>query len=186
MPSKSKREWIFLKFNDNYADEFDCRGFVVTTKSKWEKAKKRLKKEFKGSFDASFGTNESNCYDVNSYISCFTEHKISLKTARELASIVGRSKPVSTFKGKKRETLQWFFVIEHGTWPKAGNLLINLGFSMPPERCASHNNVIGECDEGKPKEAWVPSCKKEKIDIVNKPEMAFFALFPGGMNEDKK
>jgi hypothetical protein len=52
---------VLIKFNDNYADEFDVSGFKVMTYDDWvEIEKDLLKSEYlKGPFETYFGSNEA-------------------------------------------------------------------------------------------------------------------------------
>lgn len=51
-------EYVLIKFEDNYADEFDVYGFVVTTKELYEAHKAKIKR-LNREIEICFGTNES-------------------------------------------------------------------------------------------------------------------------------
>jgi hypothetical protein len=51
---------ILLKFNENYADEFDLEGFMAISDDEWNAYKEKIKVLIgKNSFQYSFGTNQS-------------------------------------------------------------------------------------------------------------------------------
>jgi hypothetical protein len=149
-------EWILLRFQDNYADEFDVDSIVVTTSDRWEKAKGALRAAYPpgATFDASFGTNESLCYSAEGYLSCFRAHPISLECARDLARTLRRMTPSHTYDGGKLAGRRWFLSVKCGVLPRVpGDRLEWLDvllFGAPPQRCYLHGNVIGECDGGIP------------------------------------
>lgn len=62
MKKKSVKNYKFIKFNDNWADEMDISGFMVMTEEKWKDTKKQIL-NIKGRFSIAFGSNEDNDYN---------------------------------------------------------------------------------------------------------------------------
>ena len=67
---------VLIKFNTNYADEFDVAGFYITTQKKWDKHLEEVETFFKNRtepVEKYFGTNEYiEFYDFDDYKSSFT------------------------------------------------------------------------------------------------------------------
>lgn len=79
--------YTILKFEDNYADEFDVEGFVVV-KSEFAKKWWELCKSFQGEISLGFGSNEYNEYsDGNSFVSNVTSKVITDEEANVLANL---------------------------------------------------------------------------------------------------
>lgn len=65
---------LLLKYRNNYADEFDVKGFLVLSQSAWEEHKELASKVFKqnGEVEVGFGTNESISYhSLEDYLGSF-------------------------------------------------------------------------------------------------------------------
>ena len=79
--------YTVLKFEDNYADEFDVEGFVVV-KSEFAEKWKELVGSFEDSFSFGFGSNEANDYDNGAdFVSNITSVVITKEEAIVLANI---------------------------------------------------------------------------------------------------
>jgi hypothetical protein len=71
---------VLVKFEANYADEFDIYGFDIMEKSEWEdhltwvnNITEETDGEYQWPIEEFFGTNEAILfYDYNEYVSCFT------------------------------------------------------------------------------------------------------------------
>jgi hypothetical protein len=83
---------VALRFDDNYADEFDVVGLKIVERKWWEKYRERVRDEFQklprdGYY---FGTNEylewSNAED---YLSCITQLDITQAQIITLRTILG-------------------------------------------------------------------------------------------------
>lgn len=86
-------KYLLIKYNRNWADEFDLEGFLVMTKPEWEEYKNKVAtvfdkapsgKDYSGALvkqvEVGFGTNEDVCYSsVEDYFRSFKEVEISLK-----------------------------------------------------------------------------------------------------------
>lgn len=194
-PPPSK--WILLIFRSCYADEFDCAALIVTTRERWERAQAALREAYPAGenaaayFDASFGSNESIDFTAESYIAAFEVHEISLACARGMAKTIGRTKPEHTYEPQGKSyrcvSLEWFLVVDNGVLPvppsrgpgePARDWLLHLAFHAPPAKCASHGNVIGECDLPRPADApgYMPDCRRGAEKIIHTPDADYDAL----------
>jgi hypothetical protein len=67
---------VLVKFYADYADEFDVKGFFITTQKKWDKHLEEVNTFFKDRtepVEVYFGTNECIEYDsFEEYKECFT------------------------------------------------------------------------------------------------------------------
>lgn len=177
-------EYLLLKFSDNYADEFDVDAIVLTTRDRWERAKADLCAAYPGgaTFDAGFGTNESNSYDAYGYLKRFKEHAVSLECARDLARALGRVVPKHIYEDRKLISLSWMLVVKNGVLPRVpdeplDDWLLLLAFHAPPAKCAAHGNIVGECNEGRSDAApWAPPCRREKVLIGHIKDADYDAL----------
>lgn len=72
---------LLIKYQADYADEFDVYGFFVETESDWEEHLKEAEEVIKNRdepYEAGFGTNEAIVYeDFGDYERCFTVSKIT-------------------------------------------------------------------------------------------------------------
>jgi hypothetical protein len=75
-----QNEYVLVKFDNNWADEFDIKGFVALSKEKWDEYKRKIKETFgENEFNWYFGTNEDLIFEEGavSYLKSFSESKIS-------------------------------------------------------------------------------------------------------------
>lgn len=85
---------ILVKFNDNYADEFDVDGFMVISKNQFDKDVELVKKWFADYGDAEFyfGTNEALSYDdFDDWFNSFSVTEITDDEAQVLTKLFGNS-----------------------------------------------------------------------------------------------
>lgn len=83
--------YTILKFDDNYADEFDVEGFVVV-KSEFAKKWLELVGSFKYSLSFGFGSNEANEYDNGAnFVTNVSSMVITDEEANVLANIFKNS-----------------------------------------------------------------------------------------------
>jgi hypothetical protein len=70
---------LFINFDRNYADEFDCSGFVVIKREDWEKYTAKMTDEFfAGGKEIHFGSNESFEFETRKdYLSSYSEREIT-------------------------------------------------------------------------------------------------------------
>ena len=83
---------LLVKYDNNYADEFDVEGFFVTTEEEWEKHKAQvtkffekreagkdpLKRRYRDGVEVYFGTNEQIIYEtLDCYLRSFTATEVS-------------------------------------------------------------------------------------------------------------
>jgi hypothetical protein len=76
----ARHSWQFIKFDSNYADEFDLSGFIVMTGIEWELHKQAAQKRFteEGAIEKYFGTNEALIFEgFDEYLRCFKVKEIS-------------------------------------------------------------------------------------------------------------
>ena len=82
---------ILVKFNDNYADEFDVGGFRFYEEKEWNKYKKLVKEKIKFPKEASFGTNEFIEYNsAEDYFKCTEVKKLSEEEYNFLVKLFGK------------------------------------------------------------------------------------------------
>lgn len=96
-----------IKYNDNYADEFDVEGFLILTDEEWENQLHISKLVFDtlGSVEIYFGTNEFIEYDsFDEWLNTFKVKDISDELAKEIIEIFGLIK-VSWRPGYKFGTI---------------------------------------------------------------------------------
>lgn len=109
---------LLIKFDNNYADEFDVEGFLVLSQSDWEKHKELAKKVFKqkGDVDVGFGTNEAvNYYSLEGYLDSFKVKEITQEQYQVLWDLFGvHTKEYSYGRGKDKVTVPESFKIESG------------------------------------------------------------------------
>lgn len=76
---KRANEMLFINFDRNYADEFDCSGFVVMKRGDWEKYLSKMTDEFfEGGQEIRFGSNESFEFDNREdYLSAYSAREIT-------------------------------------------------------------------------------------------------------------
>lgn len=79
---------IFVRFSDDYADEFDAEGFTIfDTIEEWNKIVEGMPEEC---IEASFGTNEYVSYDSKEdYLSAFVVKEITDDEAKFIISLFG-------------------------------------------------------------------------------------------------
>ena len=88
---------LLIKFQADYADEFDVYGFWVTTEKEWEKHKDYVAKlEADGNitfpYEAYFGTNEAlEFYNMEDYLRNFKVQEITDEQYNALVSLFGPS-----------------------------------------------------------------------------------------------
>lgn len=83
---------LLVKFDSNYADEFDIGGFIVMSEEDWEKHNVLVKKKFdeEGEIEVYFGTNESMIWEsYESYIGDFYVNKLSDEELKALKKLFG-------------------------------------------------------------------------------------------------
>lgn len=71
---------ILVKYSDDYADEFEIKGFAIMTEEEFKKGIDFAKEEFEevGSLNFVFGSNEYIDYeDFEKFKNCFNCEKIS-------------------------------------------------------------------------------------------------------------
>ncbi len=70
---------LFIKFDSNYADEFDVEGFMIVANDVWERYVNSLTDEDFGEHNEFyFGTNESLSFDDKAYyLSSFETKEVS-------------------------------------------------------------------------------------------------------------
>lgn len=75
--SKKDEKAILVRFNDNWADEFDCDGFTIMSEKEWKNYKKLANKVI-WPREIGFGTNEHFEYDsAQDYLSAFIRRRIT-------------------------------------------------------------------------------------------------------------
>lgn len=57
------KDYVLLKIDTCWADEFDVEGFTVSTKEKWDEINEKLKDNFPCDQEFYFGTNEFITFD---------------------------------------------------------------------------------------------------------------------------
>lgn len=85
-------KYLMIKFQDNYADEFDIHGVWFSTEEDYEEFVTAIRKYFeKHTYrEVYFGTNESVKYDcADSLLDCMTEVEISKCTYEEMSEKLG-------------------------------------------------------------------------------------------------
>ena len=100
----------FIKFEENYGDEFDIYGYCIASDDEYEKFMDSVKKKFEedGELIRSFGTNEEiEWYDIEDYLSCLSISEITLEEAKVIGKILASA----------------FFVKEENCFIKIGNFL---------------------------------------------------------------
>lgn len=84
---------ILVKFNDNYADEFDVDGFRLYTKENWIKIEALISAHFKenGEWEFYFGTNEGiEYYDLETLVSTLVISEVSEEEVKTLIKLFPR------------------------------------------------------------------------------------------------
>jgi|SRR6185369_5874980 len=110
---------LLIKFDNNYADEFDVEGFLVLSQQDWEKHQELAKKVFKqkgGEVEVGFGTNEAvSYYSLEDYLSSFDVTEITQEQYQVLWDLFGvHTKEYSYGRGKDKVTIPESFKIESG------------------------------------------------------------------------
>jgi len=88
-------KYLLVKFDSNYADEFDVSGFTIMSQAAWEKHKVDAAKRFDSGceLEAYFGTNESLSWShYDDYIKSFDVKELSddeLKTLKKFFGMQG-------------------------------------------------------------------------------------------------
>jgi hypothetical protein len=81
------QEYVLLKFQADYADEFDVYGLLTWTKEQWEEYKKELE-ELEYPQEHYFGTNESiEFVDADDYLSNITVTNITEEQYKTLIDL---------------------------------------------------------------------------------------------------
>lgn len=67
-------ELVALRYDNNWADEFDVEGFIIVEQEWWENHQKEVREKFgKQHREVGFGTNEEIEYcDADDYLNSFT------------------------------------------------------------------------------------------------------------------
>lgn len=82
---------IIVKGEVCYADEFDCEAIFVTTQEKWDSICEKTERDFNGSVEVCFGTNEYMEFaSYEDWIQNFKVCPISEATYNELKLIFPR------------------------------------------------------------------------------------------------
>ena len=82
------KEFLLVKYRDNYADEFDVNGFRIFTFEEWENWKLNLKEE---QLHAGFGTNEACEYESkDDLLRCMKVIPISAEVTKSLFEVFGK------------------------------------------------------------------------------------------------
>jgi hypothetical protein len=110
------KEWLLVKYDDNYADEFDVHGFRVFSTEEYKTWKNHIKK---GNISYGFGTNEGNEYSSKKeFLSTLTEIPISIEQARTLFDLFGRkSIRCSDWNGRNYDTITHYTECAYSMFP---------------------------------------------------------------------
>ncbi len=84
-----KEQKVLVKFDADWADEFNCYGFSIMPETVWKKYKEDLKK-LEWPQERYFGTNESFNWETrDEHLKDFKVKKISEKESEGLAKLFG-------------------------------------------------------------------------------------------------
>ncbi len=116
------KEFVFLQFSDNYADEFNVEGFSVMSTEDWETFKSNIKDGF---LSYGFGTNEGIEYESKEdFLRNIKVKSITVESAKMLFDLFGKVdfKHIG-WDGKKFTECIKSTVVEYGKFPSnLGNL----------------------------------------------------------------
>ncbi len=94
LDAKPEKEWVLVRFTDNWADEFNVDAMAVLPANEWETRKASLRAEYpegtnrtnyqgKKVFEADFGTNQSIEYEnVDAYLARFVVKPVPAEWAK--------------------------------------------------------------------------------------------------------
>lgn len=105
-------KYLFVKYNDNWADEMDITGFVIVKPEHWTKIQEEMKDFFKKTDTWSYciGTNEDIEYNLQDWLRTFTITELSDEEATALIAVFKRAKIRPGYDEPR-------FVIEEGFFP---------------------------------------------------------------------
>ena len=88
----SRKKMVLVKFDDNYADEFDVEGFRVMSAQEWNDYVKKIEACKNWPQSKYFGTNEGCEWDCfEDYLSCFKIKPLTPGQARTIKESIGES-----------------------------------------------------------------------------------------------
>lgn len=112
------KEFLLVKYSDNYADEFDAEGFQVFTKEDWKEWKSKIR--FKN-IRVNFGTNESNEYGTDSeFLDCLEVKEITAEQAKVLFDLFGhQTTRCFDWNGRYHNKTVEYTTIDYGMFPSS-------------------------------------------------------------------
>jgi hypothetical protein len=86
----TEKQSILVKFSDNWADEFDAKGFALFTPEEWKEYQKEVR-DLDFPLQLSIGTNQLIDYpDADGYFQMLKVQQISFKDSKMIEHIFGR------------------------------------------------------------------------------------------------
>jgi hypothetical protein len=83
-------DYVLVKFDDNWADEFDLEGFMIWEKEEWEQHKALALRCKNWPQESYFGTNEwTEWQSAKQYLDCFTEVDLSPEEVLTMTKLFG-------------------------------------------------------------------------------------------------
>lgn len=107
--------YVLVNWSDNWSDEMDLEGFTLMSKVEWESVVANTATYFKdnGSYEAGFGTNESNEYEsFDRWLENFKTVELSEEEALQLAATLTRCGFTGSYKWEPFKAL-----ISYGFFP---------------------------------------------------------------------
>lgn len=131
------KQYLLAKFKDNYADEFNCHGFYLTTQDRWNKELTLIKKYAKEkeqypSCSFSVGSNEVIEYDsLDDLLDCFSLIPIDYSTVTTLKQL---------FEEWQQEENNYLHYYSYGMCPTLSDIAED--YEIPNEEW--ENNVLSK------------------------------------------